>query len=197
MKTSDPAILKGYRHLMEDVLSLLPHVKKDNQDKVESKQSKGNTLNKLLQLPFFEMAEFKGEDDLSAGSMSTAAKSRHNSWASAGQPRRHLLTTGWSAFVNKKKLVSRDAVLFLRGDNGELRLGVRRAAQLKNGSAFPALYNQCSNLGSLPNVAHAVATKSVFHIYYNPRSGGNAYVIGDSAKPEQKWHAYYATTEHP
>jgi hypothetical protein len=30
------------------------------------------------------MAEFKGEDDLSAGSMSTAAKSRHNSWASAG-----------------------------------------------------------------------------------------------------------------
>ncbi|ONM22531.1 hypothetical protein ZEAMMB73_Zm00001d006004 [Zea mays] len=85
-----------------------------------------------------------------------------------GQPHRHLLTTGWSAFVNKK-LVSRDAVLFLRGDNGELRLGVRRAAQLKNGSAFPALYNQCSNLGSLPNVAHAVATKSVFHIYYNPR----------------------------
>jgi hypothetical protein len=35
---------------MEDVLSLLPHVKKDNQDKVESKQSKGNTLNKLLEL---------------------------------------------------------------------------------------------------------------------------------------------------
>ena len=36
-------------------MSLLPHVKKDNQDKVESKQSKGNTLNKLLQLPFFEV----------------------------------------------------------------------------------------------------------------------------------------------
>lgn len=32
----------------------------------------------------------------------------------AGQPRRHLLTTGWSAFVNRKKLVSGDAVLFLR-----------------------------------------------------------------------------------
>lgn len=37
--------------------------------------------------------------------------------ASAGQPRRHLLTTGWSAFVNKKKLVSGDAVLFLRYRN--------------------------------------------------------------------------------
>ncbi|CAN6332012.1 unnamed protein product [Urochloa humidicola] len=94
-----------------------------------------------------------------------------------GQPRRHLLTTGWSAFVNKKKLVSGDAVLFLRGDDGELRLGVRRAAQLKNGSAFPELYNQCSNLGSLANVAHAVATKSVFHIYYNPRLSQSEFII--------------------
>ncbi|KAK3138007.1 hypothetical protein QOZ80_5AG0363250 [Eleusine coracana subsp. coracana] len=94
-----------------------------------------------------------------------------------GQPRRHLLTTGWSAFVNKKKLVSGDAVLFLRGDDGELRLGVRRAAQLKNGSAFPALYNQCSNLGTLANVAHAVATKGVFHIYYNPRLSHSEFII--------------------
>ncbi|KAJ1264071.1 hypothetical protein BS78_09G234700 [Paspalum vaginatum] len=94
-----------------------------------------------------------------------------------GQPRRHLLTTGWSAFVNKKKLVSGDAVLFLRGDDGELRLGVRRAAQLKNGSAFPALYNQCPNLGSLANVAHAVATKSVFHIYYNPRINQSEFIV--------------------
>lgn len=59
--------------------------------------------------------------------------------------------------------------LGFRGDDGELRLGVRRAVQLKNGSAFPALYSQCSNLGSLANVAHAVATKGIFNIYYNPR----------------------------
>ena len=32
----------------------------------------------------------------------------------AGQPRRHLLTTGWSIFVSQKNLVSGDAVLFLR-----------------------------------------------------------------------------------
>jgi hypothetical protein len=30
------------------------------------------------------MAELKGEDDLSAGSMSTTPQSRQNSWASAG-----------------------------------------------------------------------------------------------------------------
>lgn len=31
-----------------------------------------------------------------------------------GQPRRHLLTTGWTNFVSQKILVSGDAVLFLR-----------------------------------------------------------------------------------
>ncbi|KAJ0081290.1 hypothetical protein Patl1_10630 [Pistacia atlantica] len=62
-----------------------------------------------------------------------------------GQPRRHLLTTGWSAFVNKKKLVSGDAVLFLRGEDGELRLGIRRASQVKSGAAFPS---SCSQQGS-------------------------------------------------
>ncbi|KAI5331691.1 hypothetical protein L3X38_021817 [Prunus dulcis] len=33
------------------------------------------------------------------------------------KPQRHFLTTGWSAFVNKKKLISGDAVLFLRDMN--------------------------------------------------------------------------------
>lgn len=31
-----------------------------------------------------------------------------------GQPRRHLLTTGWSVFVSTKKLVAGDAFIFLR-----------------------------------------------------------------------------------
>ncbi|KAJ6729604.1 AUXIN RESPONSE FACTOR 4-RELATED [Salix viminalis] len=42
-----------------------------------------------------------------------------------GQPRRHLLTTGWSTFVTSKRLVAGDAFVFLRGDNGELRVGRR------------------------------------------------------------------------
>ncbi|RYQ99943.1 hypothetical protein Ahy_B07g087962 [Arachis hypogaea] len=31
-----------------------------------------------------------------------------------GTPRRHLLTTGWSNFVNHKKLVAGDSIVFLR-----------------------------------------------------------------------------------
>lgn len=44
-----------------------------------------------------------------------------------GTPRRHLLTTGWSNFVNQKKLIAGDSIVFLRADNGELCVGIRRA----------------------------------------------------------------------
>ncbi|GAA0151499.1 hypothetical protein LIER_37298 [Lithospermum erythrorhizon] len=44
-----------------------------------------------------------------------------------GTPRRHLLTTGWSTFVNHKKLVAGDSVVFLRAENGDLCVGIRRA----------------------------------------------------------------------
>uniref|UniRef100_A0A7N0RCA3 Auxin response factor n=1 Tax=Kalanchoe fedtschenkoi TaxID=63787 RepID=A0A7N0RCA3_KALFE len=44
-----------------------------------------------------------------------------------GTPRRHLLTTGWSTFVNQKKLVAGDSIVFLRTGSGELCVGIRRA----------------------------------------------------------------------
>ncbi|XP_010538186.1 PREDICTED: auxin response factor 3-like [Tarenaya hassleriana] len=91
-----------------------------------------------------------------------------------GQPRRHLLTTGWSAFVNKKKLVSGDAVLFLRGDDGQLRLGVRRAAQIKG--AAP-LSTQNLHLWNFAEVAPSISSKSVFSIYYNPKSSWSDFII--------------------
>ncbi|XWS18450.1 hypothetical protein CRYUN_Cryun32bG0044700 [Craigia yunnanensis] len=94
-----------------------------------------------------------------------------------GQPRRHLLTTGWSAFVNKKKLVSGDAVLFLRVEEGELRLGIRRAAQIKNGTWKPALCSQRLNGSTFADVVHAISMKSVFRIYYNPRASSSEFII--------------------
>ncbi|CAL5030979.1 unnamed protein product [Urochloa decumbens] len=50
-----------------------------------------------------------------------------------GTPRRHLLTTGWSNFVNRKKLLAGDSIVFLRGDNGRVHVGLRRA---KRGGGF-------------------------------------------------------------
>ncbi|KAK7261345.1 hypothetical protein RIF29_27654 [Crotalaria pallida] len=56
-----------------------------------------------------------------------------------GTPRRHLLTTGWSSFVNQKKLVAGDSVVFLRAENGDLCIGIRRAKRgIGGGSEAPS-----------------------------------------------------------
>lgn len=43
-----------------------------------------------------------------------------------GTPERHLLTTGWSTFVNEKKLVAGDSIVFVRDENEEIFVGIRR-----------------------------------------------------------------------
>ncbi|KAE9587953.1 hypothetical protein Lal_00003309 [Lupinus albus] len=56
-----------------------------------------------------------------------------------GTPRRHLLTTGWSSFVNQKKLVAGDSVVFLRAENCDLCIGIRRAKRgIGGGSEAPS-----------------------------------------------------------
>ncbi|KAL0398539.1 UNVERIFIED_CONTAM: Auxin response factor 3 [Sesamum radiatum] len=94
-----------------------------------------------------------------------------------GQPRRHLLTTGWSAFVNKKKLVSGDAVLFLRGGDGELRLGIRRAAQVKSGVTVLPPTSQQFNASTLAAVVNAISMRSIFTISYNPRARSSEIIV--------------------
>ncbi|KAG7950194.1 hypothetical protein I3843_13G099500 [Carya illinoinensis] len=51
-----------------------------------------------------------------------------------GTPRRHLLTTGWSTFVNHKKLVAGDSIVFLRAENGDLCVGIRRSKRGNGGA---------------------------------------------------------------
>ncbi|CAM8915323.1 unnamed protein product [Rhodiola kirilowii] len=94
-----------------------------------------------------------------------------------GQPRRHLLTTGWSAFVNMKKIASGDAVLFLRGRDGVLRLGIRRAGQLKSISPIPASCSQQLNLNNFSAVVNSINARSAFSIYYNPRGNSSPFII--------------------
>ncbi|XP_018446641.1 auxin response factor 4 [Raphanus sativus] len=93
-----------------------------------------------------------------------------------GQPRRHLLTTGWSIFVSQKSLVSGDAVLFLRDENGELRLGIRRSARPRNGLP-DSIIQKSSSSNILSLVANAVTNKSMFHVFYSPRATHAEFVI--------------------
>ncbi|KAL4563258.1 hypothetical protein LXL04_027298 [Taraxacum kok-saghyz] len=92
-----------------------------------------------------------------------------------GQPRRHLLTTGWSAYVNKKKLVCGDAVLFLRGDDGVLRLGIRRAIPGKVSSSLPTFCSRQMN--DYANVVNSISKRTVFNVYYNPRGGSSECIV--------------------
>ncbi|GAV78096.1 AUX_IAA domain-containing protein/B3 domain-containing protein/Auxin_resp domain-containing protein [Cephalotus follicularis] len=94
-----------------------------------------------------------------------------------GQPRRHLLTTGWSIFVSQKNLVAGDAVLFLRGEDGELRLGIRRAIRPRNGLPDSILGKQNSHPNVLSLVANAITTKSMFHVFYSPRASHAEFVV--------------------
>ncbi|XP_010264745.1 PREDICTED: auxin response factor 4 isoform X2 [Nelumbo nucifera] len=106
-----------------------------------------------------------------------------------GQPRRHLLTTGWSIFVSQKNLVSGDAVLFLRGEDGELRLGVRRASKPRKSLPTSIISNHNMNLNVLSPVASAISTRSMFHVFYSPRASPAEFVI-----PYKK---YVKSIRHP
>ncbi|TKY61245.1 Auxin response factor 18 [Spatholobus suberectus] len=93
-----------------------------------------------------------------------------------GQPRRHLLTTGWSTFVTSKRLAAGDAFVFLRGENGELRVGVRRVARQQSPMPSSVISSQSMHLGVLATASHAVLTSTMFVVYYKPRT--SQFIIG-------------------
>ncbi|KAL5054179.1 hypothetical protein RYX36_034861 [Vicia faba] len=63
------------------------------------------------------------------------------------------------------------------GEDGELRLGIRRAAQLKSCSNISSLSGQQLNLGSLTDVVKALSTRCAFSVHYNPRVGSSEFII--------------------
>jgi len=112
-----------------------------------------------------------------------------------GQPKRHLLTTGWSVFVSAKRLVAGDSVLFIwylfhlcyffltlglcklliyflhivRNEKNQLLLGIRRANRPQTVMPSSVLSSDSMHIGLLAAAAHAAATNSCFTVFYNPR----------------------------
>ncbi|KAJ6715569.1 AUXIN RESPONSE FACTOR 4-RELATED [Salix viminalis] len=94
-----------------------------------------------------------------------------------GQPRRHLLTTGWSVFVSSKKLVAGDAFIFLRGENGELCVGVRRLMRQQMSMPSSVISSQSMHLGVLATASHAIATGTLFSVFYKPRTSRSEFIM--------------------
>ncbi|KAL7212979.1 hypothetical protein ACSBR2_015641 [Camellia fascicularis] len=95
----------------------------------------------------------------------------------AGQPQRHLLQRGWSVFVSSKKHVARDAFIFLRGENGELRVGVRRAMRQQANIPSSVISSHSMHIGVLATAWHADMTGTFFTVYYKPRTSPAEFIV--------------------
>ncbi|CAI9760566.1 unnamed protein product [Fraxinus pennsylvanica] len=104
-----------------------------------------------------------------------------NSWTFRhiyrGQPKRHLLTTGWSLFVSGKRLFAGDSVLFIRDEKQQLLLGIRRANRQPTNLSSSVLSSDSMHIGILAAAAHAAANNSPFTVFYNPRASPSEFVI--------------------
>ncbi|MBA0747592.1 hypothetical protein Gogos_004498 [Gossypium gossypioides] len=94
-----------------------------------------------------------------------------------GQPKRHLLTTGWSVFVSTKRLFAGDSVLFIRDEKSQLLLGTRRANRQQPALSLSVISSDSMHIGILAAAAHAAANNSPFTIFYNPRASPSEFVI--------------------
>ncbi|KAL5745338.1 hypothetical protein ACOSP7_026484 [Xanthoceras sorbifolium] len=105
-----------------------------------------------------------------------------------GQPKRHLLTTGWSVFVSAKRLVAGDAVLFIWNEKNQLLLGIRRAVRPPTVMPSSVLSSDSMHIGLLAAAAHAAATNSCFTVFYNPRASPSEFVIPLSKYVKSVFH---------
>ncbi|XP_057472490.1 auxin response factor 24-like [Actinidia eriantha] len=94
-----------------------------------------------------------------------------------GQPKRHLLTSGWSAFVGAKKVVAGDACLFLRGENGELYIGVHRASKPQTIMSTSVISGTSMQHGILASAFHAISTGTMFTVYYRPWTSPAEFIV--------------------
>ena len=59
--------------------------------------------------------------------------------------------------------------MMFRGDNGELRVGLRRVARQQCSIPSSVISSQSMHLGVLATASHAVLTHTLFVVYYKPR----------------------------
>ncbi|XP_043706555.1 auxin response factor 18-like [Telopea speciosissima] len=92
-----------------------------------------------------------------------------------GTPRRHLLTTGWSTFVSQKKLMAGDSIVFLRAENGDLCVGIRRAKRgIGGGPESPSGWNPVAGNCVSPYGGFSVFLREDDSKLMRNPNGGNA-----------------------
>ncbi|CDY69758.1 BnaUnng03400D, partial [Brassica napus] len=87
-----------------------------------------------------------------------------------GTPQRHLFTSGWKQFVRKKSLAVGDSVVFLRGENGESQIGIRKAAPQQSNISSSVISKESMHHGLVAAALNAINTKCMFDVFYRPKS---------------------------
>ncbi|XP_051181332.1 uncharacterized protein [Lolium perenne] len=93
-------------------------------------------------------------------------------------PRRHLLQT--AEYATSKNLVAGDVIVILRGEDGQLHVGVRRCMRsIGNMPPSEVTSNEGhkTGLGILPSISHAITARSIFTVIYRPRTGTGQFVV--------------------
>ncbi|KAH1243948.1 Auxin response factor 1 [Glycine max] len=85
-----------------------------------------------------------------------------------GQPKRHLLTTG--------------------GENGELRVGVRRVMRQQSNVPSSVISSHSMHLGVLATASHAIATGTLFSVFYKPRTSRSEFIVSVNKYLEVQSH---------
>ncbi|KAL2231933.1 UNVERIFIED_CONTAM: Auxin response factor 17 [Sesamum indicum] len=96
-----------------------------------------------------------------------------------GTPRRHLLTTGWSKFVNAKRLIAGDSVVFMRKKStNELFTGIRRVGRFGCSSCWDGGENSANSSMSVVSEAIKNSDKgTAFEVVHYPRFGSPDFVV--------------------
>ncbi|XP_058742351.1 auxin response factor 18-like [Vicia villosa] len=100
-----------------------------------------------------------------------------------GSPTRHQLTIKWSDFVTDKQLVSGDSLVFLRAENGDLHIGIRRSKILNENGL--RIHDKIMGRGKVKaeDVLEAVrlaVNMQPFDVVYYPRVGTPEFFVRTS-----------------
>ncbi|KAF8101649.1 hypothetical protein N665_0202s0012 [Sinapis alba] len=87
-----------------------------------------------------------------------------------GTPKRHLFASGWNEFTKEKKMVAGDSFVFLRGENGESRIGISKAAHQQCNIPTSLISKQTMHHAVVATALNAIKNKCMFVVFYKPRS---------------------------
>ncbi|KAH7680936.1 Auxin response factor domain-containing protein [Dioscorea alata] len=103
-----------------------------------------------------------------------------------GSPRRHLLTTNWSKFVNSKNIIAGDKIIFARDRSGDLYVGFRRSvkpmaiaseALVRTNRGFWRYGKGRVPIESVKKAMNLAEMGLPFEVVYYPRAGLQNFVV--------------------